>query len=63
MNPLHCEGCGRILAECPSGGGCRGRFEPPRYCPACGRRLRVVVTPTGWSAICRDHGRVSDRDG
>ncbi|MDQ2728981.1 MAG: hypothetical protein M3Y91_14245 [Actinomycetota bacterium] len=52
----HCTGCGGAGAACPTGGACTGRYEPPRYCPACGRRLHVVVTPTGWKARCRDHG-------
>jgi hypothetical protein len=54
----HCTGCGHTAPDCPSGGRCRGTFEPPRYCPACGRRLRVVIIPTGWTARCRDHGPV-----
>lgn len=37
--------CGRQLA-----------FEPPRYCAACGRRMVVQVTPTGWTARCSEHG-------
>ncbi|MDE3204906.1 MAG: hypothetical protein KGQ66_11915 [Acidobacteriota bacterium] len=53
-----CSGCGRGTAECPRGGQCTGRFEPPRYCGSCGRRMRVVVTPAGWRARCRDHGEV-----
>ncbi|WP_459384492.1 biotin synthase auxiliary protein BsaP [Arthrobacter humicola] len=31
-------------------------LEPPRYCAACGRRMKVQVTPTGWSAECSRHG-------
>jgi hypothetical protein len=39
-------------------------LDPPRHCPECGRRLRVLVTPTSWSARCRDHGEVgSDATG
>ncbi|WP_441872631.1 biotin synthase auxiliary protein BsaP [Pseudarthrobacter sp. TAF60_1] len=38
------------------------QLEPPRYCRACGRRLKVQVTPTGWSAACSRHGR-SDVNG
>ncbi len=31
-------------------------LEPPRYCTRCGRRLKVQVTPRGWSADCIEHG-------
>lgn len=31
-------------------------MEPPRYCAACRRRLKVQVTPLGWSAECSRHG-------
>jgi len=51
-----CSGCGRSCSECPTSGRCRGPYEPPRYCTECGRRLRVVITPVGWSAACRVHG-------
>ena len=27
-------------------------MEPPRYCTACRRRMKVQVTPLGWSAEC-----------
>lgn len=53
---MHCSGCGRAAAECPTGGSCTSRFEPPRFCRECGRRMRVLVKPTGWRAECRDHG-------
>ncbi len=35
---------------------CRRELDPPRFCPTCGRRLRVKVHPAGWEASCRDHG-------
>ena len=38
---------------CP---GCRRPLDPPRFCPTCGRRLTVRVTPTHVHASCRDHG-------
>jgi hypothetical protein len=60
MTAAYCTGCGQATAECRSGGMCRGRYEPLRYCPDCGRRLRVVIIPTGWTASCRDHGPVVD---
>lgn len=31
-------------------------LEPPRYCAFCRRRMKVQVTPTGWSAECSRHG-------
>lgn len=51
----HCTGCGRPLGTCA---GCRRPLDPPRHCPHCGRRLRVVVTPTEVTATCRHHGPV-----
>jgi ribosomal protein S18 acetylase RimI-like enzyme len=33
-----------------------GPLEPPRICGACGRRMVVQVTPTGWTARCSVHG-------
>ncbi len=38
--------CERLLA-----------LEPPRFCSRCRRRMKVQVTPTGWSADCVEHGR------
>lgn len=37
---------------------CRERLamEPPRYCAACQRRMKVQVTPLGWTAECSRHG-------
>ncbi|WP_255769078.1 biotin synthase auxiliary protein BsaP [Pseudarthrobacter sulfonivorans] len=32
------------------------QLEPPRYCADCKRRMKVQVTPTGWSAECSRHG-------
>jgi hypothetical protein len=31
-------------------------LEPPRYCGVCRRRMKVQVTPLGWSAECSRHG-------
>ena len=47
----HCAGCGRLSDDCP---GCLPAYDPPRFCSGCGRRLRTQVTPTGWTAYCRD---------
>jgi hypothetical protein len=49
----HCTGCGRTRDDC---NGCRRQLDPPRFCPHCGRRLRVLVSPTGYSALCKEHG-------
>ena len=40
--------CGRML-----------ELEPPRYCPACRRRMVVQVTPGAWTARCVEHGESS----
>jgi len=55
----HCRWCG--AAE-PCGGGCRRELDPPRFCPECGRRARVLVTPLRVEATCRDHGALSAGD-
>jgi hypothetical protein len=31
-------------------------LDPPRYCPRCGRRMVVKVTPDRWTAHCSRHG-------
>jgi len=31
-------------------------MEPPRFCPACRRRMKVQVLPAGWRAVCVEHG-------
>ncbi|WP_456236608.1 biotin synthase auxiliary protein BsaP [Arthrobacter terricola] len=33
-------------------------MEPPRYCARCRRRMKVQVTPLGWTADCSRHGRM-----
>ena len=48
-----CTGCGRPTGACD---GCRRPLDPPRFCPHCGIRLAVRVTPTGVRATCRSHG-------
>jgi len=55
--PEFCTGCGR-----ETGGhdhaACRraATLDPPRYCPRCGRRMVVKVTPSQWTAECSRHG-------
>jgi len=53
-----CRWCGKAAGECDQV-ACRREFDPPRVCPTCGRRLRVLVIPTGYTATCRDHGPVA----
>ncbi|MBV9952986.1 MAG: hypothetical protein JO291_13615 [Acidimicrobiia bacterium] len=56
MDPTaRCTGCGRPRAECD---GCARELDPPRFCPTCGTRLAVVVTPAGYRGRCREHGPV-----
>ncbi len=50
----HCTGCGSLSCI-----GCSRTLDPPRYCPDCGRRLAVTVTPGGYRARCRDHGELT----
>jgi hypothetical protein len=51
----YCTGCGAATTECA---GCTRDLDPPRYCPTCGRRLAVTVSPGAYRARCRDHGEV-----
>ena len=34
-------------------------LEPPRYCARCRRRMVVQIVPTGWTAVCSEHGVTS----
>ena len=57
----YCDRCGQALSQ---PGGEHGHpacqeareLEPPRYCPRCGRRMAVKVTPGAWSSRCPRHG-------
>lgn len=55
----YCVRCGAPVGE-GDHAGCRARigYDPPRYCPACARRMIVQVSPSGWSARCSAHGEV-----
>ena len=50
----HCTSCGSVSCI-----GCSRTLDPPRFCPECGRRLTVRVTPGGYRARCRDHGELA----
>ena len=54
---MYCLGCGRSEEDCD--GTCRSPLDPPRYCPTCGTRLFVQVTPNGYTARCRKHGALA----
>jgi hypothetical protein len=62
MEPAHCPYCGR-----PAGGSgheaCEraSALDPPRFCPHCGRRMVVKVTPDRWTAHCSRHGPIHSR--
>jgi len=57
----YCDRCGQPVSQ---PGGERGHpdcrdaraLEPPRYCPYCGHRMVVKVTPGAWSSHCPRHG-------
>jgi primosomal protein N' len=53
----YCDHCGQPLGE-RGHLACREAraLEPPRYCPRCGRRMVVKVTPGAWSSRCPRHG-------
>src|SRR6266516_1753433 len=59
-SPRYCDPCGEPPApgQARAHDACRAAraLEPPRYCPRCGRRMVVKVTPTAWSAHCPTHG-------
>ena len=56
----YCGHCGDSL-DAGDHGGCSRmlELEPPRYCPACRRRMVVQVTPEAWAARCVEHGERS----
>jgi hypothetical protein len=52
-----CDRCGGALGEGTHDACATARaLEPPRFCPACRRRMKVQVLPVGWSAVCVEHG-------
>ncbi|WP_458107275.1 biotin synthase auxiliary protein BsaP [Arthrobacter sp. R3-55] len=59
----HCGGEAVAGSDSPTSDahqGCQQRLamEPPRFCPQCRRRMKVQVTPLGWTAECSRHGRL-----
>ena len=46
-------GSGEWIAYSPAQ---QAGLDAPRYCPDCGRRRTVQVTPHGWTAVCSRHG-------
>jgi hypothetical protein len=57
----YCGHCGQPDSGVQDHATCRTRLamEPPRFCTACRRRMKVQVTPRGWSATCVEHGTLS----
>ena len=54
-----CPGCGDPVGRCE--GRCGRAGGIPRFCRACGRRLREIVVVPAWTALaCPHHGRVDD---
>ncbi len=52
-----CDRCGEALSVGTHDACAAARtLEPPRYCPACRRRMKVQVFPSGWTAACVEHG-------
>jgi hypothetical protein len=58
-----CDRCGEPLDTGAHEACARARtLEPPRYCPACRRRMKVQVLPAGWVAVCVEHGTVAQQE-
>jgi hypothetical protein len=58
--PAYCGLCGEPLSE-GDHTACERLLvlEPPRFCADCRRRMKVQVTPRGWSATCVQHGTLT----
>ena len=58
--PAYCGHCGEPLAARDHAACARQlAMEPPRFCTLCRRRMKVQVTPRGWTATCVEHGELS----
>jgi len=57
---MYCGHCGED-ADSRDHATCRRHLEmePPRFCVACRRRMKVQVTPRGWTAECVEHGALT----
>lgn len=57
MMAAYCSYCG-ISATEGTHAACAVHLElePPRFCSACSRRMKVQVVPRGWNAVCVEHG-------
>ena len=57
---MFCGHCGEA-ADARDHAACRRRLEmePPRFCAECRRRMKVQVTPRGWTAECVEHGSLT----
>ena len=53
---VFCTGCGQVIADCD--GLCRRPLDPPHFCPECGRKLVVHVSPVRAEARCKTHGPI-----
>ncbi|KKJ97795.1 hypothetical protein [Micromonospora sp. HK10] len=57
--PCWCDRCGESVAAGPHEACAAARaLEPPRWCASCRRRMKVQVLPSGWSAVCVEHGEI-----
>jgi len=56
----YCGRCGAIVSGADHT-ACEAALalEPPRYCEVCRRRMIVQITPTGWTARCKQHGVIT----
>ena len=53
----YCDRCGETVAGNDHTACAAARaLEPPRFCPACRRRMKVQVLPAGWRATCVECG-------
>jgi hypothetical protein len=61
LEQVFCARCGEPRSE-GSHVACERALdlEPPRYCPACKRRMVVQVHPLGYTARCSEHGDITE---
>ena len=57
---MYCDHCGEDARRArPRGLPRQLEMEPPRFCVQCRRRMKVQVTPRGWTAVCVEHGALT----